>query len=178
MPLPRPCRRCGRPGCQQHQEQRTNPYHSMEYRRNRAIMVNRAWALRLPCWKCGRYFGAKSDITADHIVMLKDGGTHALSNLAPACEPCNKGWRGEPVQRRAVMPEPVNPNDYMEWLAPIEKACFLFLRPHRISMLFVFRPRMRVKCFGCTSAFQADRAGSIPVTRSHRISMLFVLPAL
>jgi 5-methylcytosine-specific restriction endonuclease McrA len=36
------------------------------------------------CWRCGRYAG-----TVDHVIPVALGGTHALSNLRPACQPCN-----------------------------------------------------------------------------------------
>jgi 5-methylcytosine-specific restriction endonuclease McrA len=36
------------------------------------------------CYRCGGYA-----TTVDHIVPVALGGTHALSNLRPACGPCN-----------------------------------------------------------------------------------------
>jgi len=36
------------------------------------------------CWRCGAWAG-----TVDHVVAVALGGTHALSNLRPACQKCN-----------------------------------------------------------------------------------------
>ena len=64
-------------------------YHDPLYRKNRAILVNYTWKHGLPCWLCGRPFERKTDITADHVITLANGGTHDLGNLAPAHKSCN-----------------------------------------------------------------------------------------
>lgn len=52
------------------------------------------------CWMCG----AEAD-QVDHVKPLAKGGSHMLSNLRPACGPCNKSkkdaWSG-PVARQRV----------------------------------------------------------------------------
>lgn len=39
---------------------------------------------------CCSYCGQKSALTMDHVIPLVRGGRHAIGNLAPACEYCNK----------------------------------------------------------------------------------------
>ena len=39
------------------------------------------------------YCGAQHDLQADHFIPLNQGGTHAPSNLVPACPNCNKSKR-------------------------------------------------------------------------------------
>ncbi len=55
-----------------------------DYERNREALLasDPPCALRLLC------HGAAAT-TADHIVAVVDGGSHALSNLQPACSSCN-----------------------------------------------------------------------------------------
>jgi 5-methylcytosine-specific restriction endonuclease McrA len=38
-----------------------------------------------PCSYCGSF----EEITLDHVVPISKGGTHGVSNLVPACGPCN-----------------------------------------------------------------------------------------
>ncbi|PYC66640.1 hypothetical protein C7C45_24155 [Micromonospora arborensis] len=57
--------------------------YTSEYRRNRAVVLADAPA----CTLCRR----RPATTADHIVPLSKGGTNQLSNLRPACGPCNYG---------------------------------------------------------------------------------------
>lgn len=45
-----------------------------------------------PCYKCkgcGKWF-PKSQITVDHRIPIRKGGTHDLWNLQPMCDYCNK----------------------------------------------------------------------------------------
>lgn len=104
--LPKPCRVCGKPGkaicdqCSNVQRARyetsrppkTNVYRHGEYQTNRRIIIDRAWALDQPCVICGHTFVRKEDITVEHIIPLRKGGTSALSNLGPAHAWCNYGW--------------------------------------------------------------------------------------
>lgn len=46
------------------------------------------------CWMCGREFPF-GRLTRDHIIPRSRGGHSRLSNLKPACKPCN-GGRGAP----------------------------------------------------------------------------------
>jgi hypothetical protein len=106
MSLPTSCRKCGKPGksvcdgCQQLQQRRrpsrqTRGYDGT-YDRNRREIVSQV--LRDPavlCCLCHRGFaGVKpSDITAEHRIPLRYGGSSELSNLSPAHSWCNYGWR-------------------------------------------------------------------------------------
>lgn len=55
------------------------------YQRNRRTLLR----FRPRCYRCGR-----PATTADHIVPLAEGGSHAITNLRPACEQCNKSRGG------------------------------------------------------------------------------------
>jgi 5-methylcytosine-specific restriction protein A len=61
-------------------------YGDPEYRRNRTV------AMRRDNWRCrirtpGTCIGAARK--CDHIVPVSQGGTHNLSNLRAACDPCH-----------------------------------------------------------------------------------------
>ena len=59
----------------------SDPYKSLQYRRNRLAVLDAAgWR----CQRCG-----KPANTADHIVPLSAGGTHELANLRALCQSCN-----------------------------------------------------------------------------------------
>jgi 5-methylcytosine-specific restriction protein A len=62
------------------------------YARNRLIVLrgNPRCALRITCK------GALAT-TVDHIVAVANGGTNALSNLQPACSPCNRAKSSGPA---------------------------------------------------------------------------------
>ncbi|CAM3840305.1 HNH endonuclease [Tsukamurella strandjordii] len=47
------------------------------------------------CWICGAPFSPERPRTVDHVKPLSKGGPDSLSNLRPACRPCNsrKGGR-------------------------------------------------------------------------------------
>lgn len=98
MTLPRSCRVCGKPGgslCAAHARRQARGYGSA-YTRNRAVLVRQVLANpRIPCCICGRGFiGARlRDITAEHLIPVREGGSSELSNLAPAHARCNYGWR-------------------------------------------------------------------------------------
>ncbi|WP_425271168.1 HNH endonuclease [Micromonospora arborensis] len=90
------CTRCKRliplgtgtrcPGCKPkrvHTLSASRRGYTSEYRRNRAVVLADAPA----CTLCRR----RPATTADHIVPLSKGGTNQLSNLRPACGPCNYG---------------------------------------------------------------------------------------
>ena len=67
----------------------TGHYCNPEYIRNRKKLVYATWAHKRPCWLCGLPFKTKGDITADHVIPIFRGGTHAYSNLRPAHSKCN-----------------------------------------------------------------------------------------
>jgi hypothetical protein len=104
MSLPRSCRVCGKVGravCAQHDNRRPSnsrdrgkrAYSDSEYQRNRKIMIDIAWQQGRPCVKCAGPFEKKSDITAEHLVPVRSGGTGALGNLGPCHHGCNSNWR-------------------------------------------------------------------------------------
>lgn len=104
--LPSSCRKCGKPGssicdgCREHHERRRPARQARGYDRvydaNRREIVSRV--LRDPtalCCLCHRSFVgcAASDITAEHLIPLRFGGSSVMSNLSPAHSWCNYGWR-------------------------------------------------------------------------------------
>lgn len=112
------CGKCGKvgktlcDGCAG--KRRVSPgYHDKTYLKNRQKMIDFTWQYGLLCWVCGYPFMAKKDITADHKIPRREGGTHDLDNLAPAHERCNKGWRRKREKKVSIKPT-VN-NDYLEW---------------------------------------------------------------
>lgn len=47
---------------------------------------------RQMCKECGNrcsYCGSKEKMTVDHVIPLSRGGKHDVSNIVPACKPCN-----------------------------------------------------------------------------------------
>ena len=56
------------------------------------------------------YCGATGRLTVDHVVPLARGGMHILSNIRPACKPCNsqkrsmppREWLGRVTLRRSI----------------------------------------------------------------------------
>ena len=52
------------------------------------------------CWRCQR---KQHKLTIDHIVPISKGGSHTVSNIAPACSTCNKKKNAGPP------PRPVQP---------------------------------------------------------------------
>jgi 5-methylcytosine-specific restriction endonuclease McrA len=97
----RPCLICGTPAqtadgrCPRHpivrQHRRTTAQrgYDAEYKRNREKMIELAWIFHLPCVLCGSGFASESDITAEHIIPRREGGTSAADNLGPAHKRCN-----------------------------------------------------------------------------------------
>lgn len=67
--------------------------YNTQYDRNRLLMIEQAIAQNAPCYKCGKRFTARDQITADHVLPLRLGGTSELFNLAPCCKKCNYGHR-------------------------------------------------------------------------------------
>lgn len=55
------------------------------------------------CAYCGR---RDLPLTRHHVVPLSKGGTHFISNLAPACQPCNSR-----IGTRTIPPPPPNSKD-------------------------------------------------------------------
>src|SRR4051794_1485865 len=104
---------CGEPGCPTLTRQPYCPTHAPrgrarrspttraqrdgtgDYERNRKVIL----AGRPLCVLRIRGGGAPAT-TADHIVPVAEGGTHALSNLQPACHPCNSA-KGRRTGRRS-----------------------------------------------------------------------------
>jgi 5-methylcytosine-specific restriction endonuclease McrA len=54
-------------------------------RKRRAVIRN--WGLK--CFYCGMKL-IEEEMTIDHFHPVAAGGTNAISNLRPACEPCNR----------------------------------------------------------------------------------------
>lgn len=92
MPM-RPCLTCGTPArgtrcppCQRSHDTHRRPSpnqrgYDAEYRKARRIIL----ATGPACAICG----TAPATTADHIVPVSRGGTNELTNLRPACHPCN-----------------------------------------------------------------------------------------
>lgn len=55
-------------------------------------MVNLAWRYGSPCVICGQGFARKRDITAEHVIPVREGGSSELDNLAPSHHGCNSAW--------------------------------------------------------------------------------------
>ena len=97
MPLPKPCLDCSELTtngtrcipCSRAQERRRNqqPHRAM-YR----DPVYKSYVKASSCAKCG----AVDDLTVDHIIAIKQGGTNDPSNYQTLCRSCNssKGSRG------------------------------------------------------------------------------------
>jgi 5-methylcytosine-specific restriction endonuclease McrA len=64
-----------------------------DYERNRAIVLAPGAVTGQPptCVYCGA-----PATTVDHVVAVANGGTHELSNLVPACSPCNSSKAARP----------------------------------------------------------------------------------
>jgi hypothetical protein len=117
--LAKPCRGCGKPGkswCDDcnaikvakwkaTMAQRTNNsnrgsrqsrgYDAM-YDRNRKIVIHTAIVEHQVCVLCHLPFVNESDITAEHLIPRRNGGTSELSNLGPAHKTCNYRWQRKP----------------------------------------------------------------------------------
>jgi hypothetical protein len=52
-------------------------------------MIERSWRNGDCCVMCGKPFASKSDISAEHLIPVRRGGTSDLDNLAPAHLACN-----------------------------------------------------------------------------------------
>ena len=78
------------PPCQRAGDRTRRPSSSVrypaEYQRNRAIILH---GNPLCYWGCGR-----PATTADHLIPRAQGGSHDLTNLVPACGPCNSARGG------------------------------------------------------------------------------------
>ena len=114
--LPRPCRDCGRPGkslcdnCsakrQSKRPLRQQRGYDSTYEHNRELIVRAVMNDPLiKCIICGCSFigCSQHDITAEHIVPVRRGGSSDLSNLGPAHLSCNVGWnRGKHTPPRSL----------------------------------------------------------------------------
>jgi 5-methylcytosine-specific restriction endonuclease McrA len=100
------CRNCGIicagslcQDCRNDQERKRNrPTASQRgygarYRANRLSVLQRARAGE-PCCICGQGFTVDEldDVTAEHVVAVRHGGSSDAVNLAPAHPRCNYGW--------------------------------------------------------------------------------------
>lgn len=54
---------------------------------------------RFSAWDGCAYCGVRGDMTADHVVALARGGSDALSNLLPACRPCNSSKAASEIEQ-------------------------------------------------------------------------------
>ncbi len=106
--LAHPCLDCGRPfkggsrceTCQAKHDAARERYrpsryargYDAEYTRNRKIVVDRAWARGEMCIICGKPFKTKKEITGEHIIPRRLGGTSVLENIGPAHFWCNYSW--------------------------------------------------------------------------------------
>lgn len=80
-------------------------YANSEYIRNRKKLVYATWRHKRRCWICGLPFKSKGDITADHVIPICLGGTHAYSNLKPAHSKCNSD-RGHGAEDNEDLSDP------------------------------------------------------------------------
>jgi hypothetical protein len=101
------CSICGKPFEKQHKEQTrcsncqptTDDRSLAEYKRARAIVLRNSPM----CYWCL----TNKATTADHLVPKAHGGTDDVSNLVPACGPCNysRGDKAAPtILRRSTLP--------------------------------------------------------------------------
>jgi 5-methylcytosine-specific restriction endonuclease McrA len=63
------------------------------YYRNRKIVIDNAIREHQCCVICHGAFDKTTDITAEHLIPLRDGGSNELSNLGPAHSWCNYNYR-------------------------------------------------------------------------------------
>ena len=96
------CRRCGRP-CPGGRKGlcglcatalHASGHGSSEYQRNAAAVRSRAALIlrcggSLFCGICRAEIASTDAIQVDHIIRLRDGGSHALTNLRPVHARCN-----------------------------------------------------------------------------------------
>lgn len=85
------CPTCRTPGDPEHRRPNKAQRYPPEYWHNRAIIL----AAHPRCHWCPR-----QATTADHLIEIALGGTHDLTNLVPACAPCNSARGGQLAQRR------------------------------------------------------------------------------
>lgn len=97
--MERPCLTCGAPStgtrCPLHTKQReaaraqrkSSLYWDAEYIRNRKAILDGNPQCH---WGCGQLA-----TTADHVIPLARGGSHDITNLVPACLPCNSSRGGK-----------------------------------------------------------------------------------
>jgi hypothetical protein len=51
------------------------------------------------CWYCGTHLNQRDELCLDHVLPLSAGGLTTLSNLVPACRPCNSAKHGRTLDR-------------------------------------------------------------------------------
>jgi hypothetical protein len=118
--LNKPCRSCGKPGlaeCNDCKAIRVERWkakqatatkratangsrpnrqargYDAQYDRNRKIVIDTAIREHQCCVICHSPFEQASDITAEHLIPRRDGGTSELTNLGPAHSWCNYNYR-------------------------------------------------------------------------------------
>jgi 5-methylcytosine-specific restriction endonuclease McrA len=98
------CRHCGKP-CRRGngglciacgKAKHAAGHGSSEYRKNADLVRRQARALLscnvpLFCGICKQPLTSAADLTIDHIIKVRDGGTHEPGNLRPAHASCNYG---------------------------------------------------------------------------------------
>lgn len=107
------CSRCGRigpgvcPTCAANARRAT--YDNPTYRRNRTATIT-AWVQQhgntCPGWTRGAHQVEPGELTVDHIVPIKGGGTHHPSNLTVLCRSCNSSKGATPHRSSKVRATP------------------------------------------------------------------------
>ena len=93
---------------------RSNATYNAEYRRNRPLALERArYRCEIRIEGTCTYHATQ----ADHIVPVIQGGTHALSNLRAACEPCHRKVTAQQGggYRRNARPQDPQPKQSTIW---------------------------------------------------------------
>lgn len=73
------------------------------------------WAMTYGrCWYCGWTLNPFENFVIEHVLPLCRGGSNDISNLVPACSPCNESkgrrtleeWRGQHADEHGLGPDP------------------------------------------------------------------------
>ena len=72
---------------------RNNRGYDKSYYRNRQVVINSVVFGYTLCVLCAKSIDSKSDLSVEHIIAIRNGGTSDIANLAPAHRRCNYGWR-------------------------------------------------------------------------------------
>lgn len=104
------CRKCGKPGkalcdgCQA-----STGYANPEYLLNRQQMLEIArphvrYGLGVLCCICGHLITSMDQVSIEHVIPLRNGGTHQMANLGYAHKRCNSGMHAVPETLRYTRP--------------------------------------------------------------------------